>query len=398
MTQEHWNNKDTKLIKTKWANWQKQDSINAFPDRTYKSIERKANSLNLKKSNQWKENYYSSLKTTEVDNLKKMTEKEKKKLMDKMVRESVRKVVSELPEKKRFEPISNKKTNRKLKKESWLLQLSDFHDGLKVKAVEVGGLSEYGPEIGAERLHRLGKSLVRILDYAVLPPKELVIAFQGDNVDNAIMRGQQYGQIAYGIFRQVTQSSELFTDFIIEMSKFFPRIRCYGVPGNHGRMTKSPTDSIPEDNFDNMVYYILKERLKGLKGITFDYEPEVQHLITRVEGYLFWIQHGDTTRSWAGIPFYGAKREKSNINAILGEFGTYVPYVLTAHHHTPAEFEGVIMNGSFVGGDTYSIGRLRRMSPPSQNLLGVSSGHGIVWKRPIGLIDKPKKSQVKIYK
>ncbi|MHA1400056.1 MAG: metallophosphoesterase [Candidatus Heimdallarchaeaceae archaeon] len=75
-----WISKDEKLLIGKWANWTKQNAIDAFPNRTYKSIERKANSLNLKKSKLWKENYISSLKTTEVDNLKK---KEKIKMQEK---------------------------------------------------------------------------------------------------------------------------------------------------------------------------------------------------------------------------------------------------------------------------------------------------------------------------
>jgi len=163
-------------------------------------------------------------------------------------------------------------------------------------------------------------------------------------------------------------------------------------------MTKAPQDAIPEDNFDNMVYYIIKKQLMGMKGISFSYKPEVQHLIVEINKNLFWIQHGDTIRAWAGIPFYGADREKKNINTMLGKFDIHIPYVLTAHYHTPAEFNDIIMNGSFVGGDTYSVGRLRRMSIPSQNLHGVDDKHGIVWTRRLQLVDKPDKKQVKIYR
>ena len=123
MTQEHWNNKDTKLIKTKWADWTKQESIDAFPDRTYKSIERKANSLNLKKSKQWKEKYYSSLKTTEVDNLRnkeKIVMQEKYGGKDRLVGRPIRlNVVNIAPT--RVDPLLGKYTTVKF--------AGDFHWG-----------------------------------------------------------------------------------------------------------------------------------------------------------------------------------------------------------------------------------------------------------------------------
>ena len=56
------------------------------------------------------------------------------------------------------------------------------------------------------------------------------------------------------------------------------------------------------------------------------------------------------------------------------------------------------MNGSFVGGDAYSIGDLRRMDLPYQKLLGVSKKHGVVWQRDLCLIDDPRKLEIKIYK
>ena len=330
--------------------------------------------------------------------MKEMSKKDKKEFFENVVHKSIKDVVKSLPKRRRLKPPQKRKKPRDIKRETWLLQLSDFHFGEVVKAVEVGGIAEYDPDIATDRLGKLLYSVIRMLDYAVVEPKELVIAFQGDNIDNAIMRGQQYGQVAYGIFEQVITATELFVDFVIGLSKYFYKIRCYGVPGNHGRMTRKPTDSIPEDNFDNMIYWVLKDRLKKMRGISFDYEPRVQHLIVEIEKNLFWIQHGDTIRSWAGIPFYGADREKKNINEILGKFDTHIDYVLTAHFHTPADFNNIQMNGSFVGGDTYSVGRLRRMSTPVQKLHGVSEKHGIVWTRKLHLIDKPKKGEVKIYR
>jgi len=71
---------------------------------------------------------------------------------------------------------------------------------------------------------------------------------------------------------------------------------------------------------------------------------------------------------------------------------------LAGHFHTKASFEDIFMNGSFVGGDGYSIGDLRRMDFPYQKLLGVNKKHGVVWQRDIALIDDPRNLKIKMYK
>ncbi len=304
------------------------------------------------------------------------------------------KVLEEMPERERLEVQPPKKGN--LKPETWLLQLSDFHYGLRVLPVEVGGLAEYNTAIAKERLEYLAETMARLLEYYPMRPKELVIAFLGDMVEGSVMRGNQQASIEHGVITQTMLVSELLTDFIVSLTKYFPRIKCYGVYGNHGRLTKSPTDSHPVESFDRMVYYIVKDRIKGVKGVTVEF-TEAQHMIVRIGQKKFWLEHGDTVRAWTGIPFYGGAREKASINDMLAHFGEHADYFLVAHHHKRAIFDNIFFNGSFPGGDLYSVGRLRRMTPPSQNLFGVNGERGVVWERPLFLTDKAEEVEVKIY-
>jgi hypothetical protein len=77
----NWTPQEVKKLKKVWAGNTKQEVINTFKNRTFKSIERKANSLNLKKNKEWEKKYRSSLtKENEVDELKK---KEAKKMQEK---------------------------------------------------------------------------------------------------------------------------------------------------------------------------------------------------------------------------------------------------------------------------------------------------------------------------
>jgi len=314
--------------------------------------------------------------------------------------EYIRKIAEEVSDsikkRKRLFPKGSVK-NIKLADETWLQQFSDLHYGLLVKPVEVGELSIYNASIAKDRIEYLAKMMTRILQYHTNKPKTLVITLLGDMIDNCIMRGNQGMNIEFGVTKQVMEVTEILTDYIIFLSKYFHTIKCYGIYGNHGRITRKTTDAAPYDNFDNLVYWSVKERIKDMKDISMEY-TDAQHMIVEVNGWKFWLEHGDTVNSWVGIPFYGAKREKANITETLMQFRENADYMLMGHHHQAATFNNIFLNGSFVGGDIYSIGKLRRMSLPSQNLMAINKKHGVVWNREIQLIDEPRKMKIKIYK
>jgi len=310
------------------------------------------------------------------------------------VEEISKKVIANLGKRRRYKPDIKKSD---LKKETWLQMISDFHYGLRVKPVEIGGFFEYNSKVAKKELDYLLLKTCRILKYHPNHPDTLIITFLGDMIDNAIMRDNQMAMIELQVTDQIMGVTELFTDYIIALSKYFKYIKCFGVYGNHGRITQSVKGAHPKDNFDRIVYWGMQERLRGLDNISFEF-TEAQHMLIGIEDWQFWLEHGDTVRSWAGIPFYGAKREKSNISDMLNKFSEKADYTLAGHFHTDAEFENIFMNGSFVGGDIFSVGRLRRMNIPSQTILGINKKHGVVWKRKIQLIDEPRKMEIKIYK
>jgi hypothetical protein len=303
-------------------------------------------------------------------------------------------VLKELPKLKRLEPPVIRKGD--LKSESWVVVLSDWHYGQLVKAVEVGGLSEYNPCIARKRLQFLADRIIRFLEYHPNNPQEIVITCLGDMVDGSILRGNQQSNIEFGVCKQVMEGVEIIADFIVLLSGHFPKIRFYGVYGNHARLTPNPKDAPPQENFDLLMYHFIGERLKGLKGISVDY-TEAQHMIVEINKHNFWLDHGDTVKGWAGYPYYGADRQKNNVQAILQMFSEKADYMLMGHHHRLGYFNNIVANGSFVGGDLFSIGKLRRMGIAEQMLFGVNDKHGIVWTRPIKL-SEPVKEQVKIYR
>lgn len=307
----------------------------------------------------------------------------------------VEKMSKKLPTRNRLYPKI--KAPKNLNPEVWVQLFSDYHAGLIVKASEVGDLNSYNPAIGEKRLEYLYRTIVRILEYYPNKPTTLVIPFLGDIIEGSLIRHNQRANLAYDLINQIINASELLVNYILSLSRYFPVIKCYGIYGNHPRSTRGVTESPPAENFDRLIYWIVKEKLKGQPGISMQY-TDAQHMLVEIAGWKFWLEHGDSIRSWAGIPFYGAKREKANISAMLSLVDEKADYLVLGHQHQIASFENILINGSFVGGDLNSIGRLRRFSIPSQLLFGVNPKHGVVWHRPIQLIDNPKKIKIKIYR
>jgi len=312
------------------------------------------------------------------------------------IKSAAEEVYNKLKDRKRLNPKFFK--GERLKSEKWLQLFSDLQYGLMVNRVEVGGLGFFSPKIARIRLEYLINVIGRILEYYPNKPEELYIACLGDNIENAYMMANQQSRISFGICEQVIEMSELLVDMIVALSKYFPVIKIFAVVGgNHGRMGRKKNDASPTDNFEYLIYHFIKQRLSNMKDIYFEF-TKAKHMIVEINEHKFWLEHGDTVRSWMGVPFYGIKRELSNINAMLGKFHEHADYLLAGHFHTKANFEDIFMNGSFVGGDSYSIGDLRRTDLPYQKLLGVSKKHGVVWQRDLCLIDDPRKLEIKIYK
>jgi len=92
------------------------------------------------------------------------------------------------------------------------------------------------------------------------------------------------------------------------------------------------------------------------------------------------------------VPWYGVERDRRRKQELvqrlpIGKFD----YMILGHFHTCVQMDTptgeVFVNGSFVGGDEYSIGNLGRLTEPTQLLFGVSPDGIVSWRFPIRLGD-----------
>jgi hypothetical protein len=92
--------------------------------------------------------------------------------------------------------------------------------------------------------------------------------------------------------------------------------------------------------------------------------------------------HGDEIKG-------GPKALEEATEKLSSLIGGLPEYTIAGHFHTAADystnFGRVLLNGSFVGGDIFSIKSLRKSSKPEQKIFGIHDKRGMTWSYNIDL-------------
>jgi len=318
-------------------------------------------------------------------------------------------------------PVIDLKRKYETSPQEAIMIVSDAHIGLAVLPEEVGGLNSYNVDIFIKRLKRYIDAVLRITELHRTTHRidTLHIPILGDLVHGmndvgkwGFLHSEQ--NIIDQIFRCMTE----FNKMLIILSQAYKSIKVYGVYGNHGRMAKRGIEK-RFVNWDYLIYRWMEQSLSLYKNIEFSI-PRSPFQVMQAMGKKFLLSHGDTARSWNGIPWYGLTRLESQYRSILDgnkaidkmweamkeagieedadikqkmEFAfNYVrsfDYMIIGHFHSMGEIDTnsggkIIMNSSFIGGDDYSINDLVSCSLPCQKFFGVNR-HGKTWSYDIEL-------------
>jgi hypothetical protein len=97
--------------------------------------------------------------------------------------------------------------------------------------------------------------------------------------------------------------------------------------------------------------------------------------------------HGDDIKGGT-FPIRSLANFESKMTGIIRE----VPdYTIAGHFHNSCELTTnngcVIINGSFIGGDVYSLKTVHASSQPEQTIFGINNSRGKTWKYNINLDD-----------
>ncbi len=130
-------------------------------------------------------------------------------------------------------------------------------------------------------------------------------------------------------------------------------------------------------NWDLICYKFLQARFKDNPRIKFDV-PLSWWIMTTIKDQKFLMVHGDSIR---GInPIKKLVDLEAKMSGILNDMPDYT---LAAHFHCPAEQTTnrgrVLINGSFLGGDVFSLKQLHKGCKPEQKVFGIHYKKGITW-------------------
>lgn len=288
-----------------------------------------------------------------------------------------------------------------------VLCFSDLHIGLAVRSDEVGGLGNYNVDKFNVRLSNLVKRITAITEHhrVVSRLDTLNIFSLGDIVHGSNDAGQWgFLHTEQNICDQVFIAVREIELALLKLNQVYPRIKFYGVYGNHGRIGQKGQEK-KYVNWDYIVYKFLETSLKNQKGITFE-TPRSPFTVAEVLNNKFFLTHGDQVKGWNGLPYYGMVRAESKYRTILERtknsldlweiaakrgidvndtqkmvefalnYHKSFDFMVLGHHHSMAEIESsaggkIILNSSFIGGDDYSINALISANTPCQKFFGV---------------------------
>lgn len=281
-----------------------------------------------------------------------------------------------------YKPLKKK---RATSQEDVALILSDLHVGHE-HTMEETGISEYNMSKFKIRMENLKEGVVEIaeLHKKLYELPRMHIFCLGDVVAGMNEAGAWSPlYINYPIVDQMLMGFEAIADAIYYWLGMFGEIHFYGITGNHGRAAPSGVQK-DHDNWDYVCYKFLEERFRSNPRVKFNV-PKPWWSMHTIRNHNFLLVHGDYARG-GKIPLSNLATFEQKMSSIVK---SHSDYLLAGHFHNAAELATnsgrIIVNGSFVGSDVYSLRNCHAASKPEQKLFGIHDRHGITWTYNVNL-------------
>lgn len=267
--------------------------------------------------------------------------------------------------------------------EEAVLLLSDLHFGAVVDPEEVP-TNAYNLEIAKTRLAGIF-ARARELATEKLHASKIHVCLMGDLVSGLIHDELEVTNDLTAP-EQVVEAADALQVGIQELADAIGPVSVVSVSGNHGRLRQKKRISQRQiESFDWLCAQVIKRGLAERGEIEFAI-PRSPWVIHHVAGLDILIHHGDTIRSWSGLPAYGISRDAFRRKTLLIDHDIDFDLIVMGHLHQHGILPitanlRVIMNGSLIGMDPYADS-LALGGTPSQTLFGVHPDIGVtsVWE------------------
>lgn len=238
---------------------------------------------------------------------------------------------------------------------SAILHLSDMHLNELVSTQ----MNTYDFEIAAKRLQKFAR---RASEYLILKGVKTIIVANTGDILNSDRRLDEYMSMATNRMNATMLAVFLIEQFLVDLNRHF-NIVYIQVSGNESRVKDEPgyTDVILTDNYDSLIYNILKHLMKTSKGITF-LDGDVAEQTVSLMGQKILVTHGDQ------ISNNGTTGDCQKIVGKYAQEGEAIDFIIFGHIHSANVSDFFARGSSMVGANAYSDRALQVAGRASQNL------------------------------
>jgi predicted phosphodiesterase len=241
-----------------------------------------------------------------------------------------------------------------------LVQLSDLHFIETIKEA----YNSYNFEIASKRLAKLASRIKNVI--AGYKINKVIVACLGDII-NSDRRLEESKTNQETRAKGTLVAADILQGFLRDVAQYAPVV-VYGITGNEGRVDKDITwdERTATNNFDFMVYHILRTGFKDHEHITFG-GFNSHEMILDIMGQKILCVHGHQV---------GSNVEKWVLQAIgkHATQGNMVNFVLMGHIHASYLGDYHSRNASLAGGNGYSGNALGCASKAAQMLHVITPG------------------------
>ena len=295
--------------------------------------------------------YLQSLKVQVSDERNQLRAYIRKDARDKAVLEAIRDAAKELAPIKITPPLISKRGENE-----GLLLLSDWHYGIEIDSY----WNAFNPEIAEKRVANL---VAQVLDKIQRNHITRLHIFNlADLIAGRIHLAIRL-ESRLDVISQIMRVSEILAHAISVLA-CHAEIDYYECTDNHSRLEPRKDDSLEEESLCRITSWYLKERLRGVEGVSFhenDYGRDI--IATKILGHNVAGVHGDKDR------------QDHVIDTITLMTEQHYDLICTAHlHHFSADEKNrtiLVSNGSLMGTDSFAQ-KLRLSATPSQTLIVIS--------------------------
>ena len=241
-----------------------------------------------------------------------------------------------------------------------VIQLSDLHFN---ELISIAG-NTFDFTVASKRLKLFAEHTIRL--FQAYEVENVLIAMTGDML-NSDRRLDEILAAATNRARALFLAGDLMQQFITEIRKHF-RVTVAYVTGNESRNGDviSWTKAVATDNYDTLLFHLLKSMFTGVEGVDFVDEDDNEVPIT-VNNSTFLLMHGHGKME---------RDVEQNVTKAIGRYahtGIIIDYVLLGHMHSARIGDFCARSASLAGANAYSEHSLNLIGRASQNIFIVDA-------------------------